>query len=267
MTSYKFYQIDAFTSSAFEGNPAGVILIDKSWPNDEILQKIAREINLSETVFVQKLSNHKYKIRFFTPTCEVPLCGHATLSAAFVLFNKLNLKANQLIFNTMDLQFQVDYNPKNKLVKLKFPLYSLQQLPNNTKISEILDLPITELYACDNNWKMAVCENEFALQNLHVNAETLTSNAYGQLIITAKSNSEKDFVYRCFVPDLGILEDPVTGSAQCALIPYWSSILNKRELISQQVSGRKNTITAQVNANNISIFGTCTTVIVGNLMF
>ncbi len=267
MTNYKFYQIDAFTNSAFEGNPAGVILIDNNWPSDDLLQKIAREINLSETAFVQILGNYKYKIRFFSPTCEVPLCGHATLSAAFVLFNELNLKTNQLIFNTMDLQLHVDYNPKNKLVKLKFPLYSLKQLTKNTEISQILDLPITELYACDNNWKMAICESEIDLQNLQVNANTLTSNGYGQLILSAKSDSQNDFIYRCFVPDLGILEDPVTGSAQCALAPYWSSIFNKKHLISQQLSGRTNTITAQVNANNISIFGTCTTVIKGDLMF
>ena len=225
-----FYQVDAFTSRVFKGNPAGICPL-KEWLPDNILQSIAAENNLSETAFFVP-DNDYYDLRWFTPVAEVDLCGHATFASAFVLFNELGFSGKVISFTSESGLLKVTRN--DNLLALDFPARPPQQCsaPQDL-LSGLVDLPQEILQAEDY---LAIYETEQQIRSLKPKMENLAKFLRG-VIVSAPGN-DCDFVSRCFFPALGIPEDPVTGSAHCVLTPYWSRRLSKRKLHAKQISAR-----------------------------
>ena len=226
---FDVYFVDAFTSNMFSGNPAAVIFSDLS---DEVLmQNIAAENNLSETAFVDLDTN---RIRWFSPTCEVNLCGHATLASAFVYFNYLSDGKSSITLNSASGQLKV--NNKKDFLELDFPKDNYSKVDMVDLVKEATGSKPIETYLGDINL-FAVYETEEIVKNITPNFDLVSALEGQGLIISSPSNSY-DFVSRYFCPKYGINEDPVTGSAHTTLIPYWSNKLNKSNLNANQISCR-----------------------------
>lgn len=225
------YQIDAFTDKQFKGNPAAVCPLTE-WITEELMQNIAAENNLSETAFFVKKDN-EYELRWFTPKTEVDLCGHATLASAFVVLNYLDKKKEKIIFNTRSGRLEV--SKKDKLLSMIFP----SREGKKTEIPEALikGLGKKPKEAYKSRDYMAVFETEEEVKNLSLNIDELVKLDGLGVIATAKGN-KVDFVSRFFAPKEGIDEDPVTGSAHCTLVPYWTKIFGKSKFTALQLSQR-----------------------------
>jgi PhzF family phenazine biosynthesis protein len=243
------YQVDAFTSSVFGGNPAAVCPLDE-WLDENLMQKIGMENNLSETAFFVK-NDEAYDIRWFTPLTEVDLCGHATLASAFVIFNFLKPHLNEITFHTKSRGNLKVFRSGEKIT-LDFP--STPPVPAIIKreISEGLGrLPMGMFKSRD---LMAVYESEEMILNLDPNFEILKKIDCHAFIVTAPGDNS-DFVSRFFAPSVGINEDPVTGSAHTMLIPYWSERLGKSDLHAIQVSKRKGELFCSNKGERVHISG------------
>ncbi|MFB3778016.1 MAG: PhzF family phenazine biosynthesis protein [Bryobacteraceae bacterium] len=225
------YQIDAFTSRLFAGNPAAVCPLEE-WLEDGVLQAIAAENNLSETAFFVKRQN-RYHLRWFTPTVEVDLCGHATLASAFVILNYLDRASEQVAFDTRSGELIVSRD--GDLLSMDFPSRPPAECPLPARLEEALGRrPLATLMSRD---LMAVFEHEEQVRALRPDMDLLTRVEAFAVIVTAPGN-DSDFVSRFFAPRGGIAEDPVTGSAHCTLVPYWSQRLGKTSLHARQASAR-----------------------------
>ncbi|WP_026302510.1 PhzF family phenazine biosynthesis protein [Psychroflexus tropicus] len=252
------YQVDAFTDQLFKGNPAGVMLLEKQFPSESLMLNLVREMNVSEVAFVLKDAN-QYKIRYFTPGGEVPLCGHATLSAAHILY-ELGIVAEDvpIVFQAPKDRLEIRYTSVG--YQMKFPQYQLDPI-STAEFSKALNIGVKAAFEVTNDWTMLVLESEDDLAHFQPDAMTLKASGLGQSIFTAVSKSDKrDIVCRCFVPNLGILEDPVTGSAHCALGVYWSKELNKSVLSSEQISERKGQLKLELKNESVNILGKAKTV-------
>jgi PhzF family phenazine biosynthesis protein len=250
MKKYPLYQIDAFAEEPFTGNPAAVVIMDE-WPEKQIMQNIAMENNLSETAFLVK-GDGIYHVRYFTPTIEVDLCGHATLASGFVLFNFYDEKNKTITFRTSKKgDLFVTHN--DDLVILDFPTdqYKSVQLPEFTL--ETFKYQPSEIYWGLNDL-MLVFENEDQIREMNPNFDIMTKIPSRGIMITAPGK-EVDFVSRFFAPQSGILEDPVTGSAHTTLIPYWSKRLGKTKMIARQLSKRGGTIYCELCGARVKIGG------------
>ncbi len=258
------YQVDAFTDKLFGGNPAAVIPL-KKWLDDDIMQKIAMENNLSETAFFvasksgSKLADVKgdldgaFDIRWFTPAVEIDLCGHATLASAYVLFNVLKYTGNKIHFNSQSGVLTV--TRENDLIWLDFPSWKPERFddyPNDLQ-QALGGAEITGVYK--NRDLLAELTNEEAVKNCNPDFSLIKRNGY-KIIITA-AGKEVDFVSRFFAPTAGVDEDPVTGSAHSQLIPFWSEKLNKNKLTAIQLSKRKGKILCEQNGNRVRMGGNC----------
>jgi len=212
------YQIDAFAKNIFEGNPAAVCPLD-SWIDEKIMQKIANENNLSESAFFVREGN-KFTIRWFTPSSEVDMCGHATLASAYVLFEILGYEGKEVIFNSKSgvLKVRKDFDK----LEMDFPIQEIKRCEVSKNILKAFKQDILECYKSMDY--ILVFENEEAIKEIKPNFELLKDIDARGVIVTAKS-SNYDFVCRFFAPKYGINEDPVTGSAFTQLIPYWNSVL------------------------------------------
>ncbi|MFD0932411.1 PhzF family phenazine biosynthesis protein [Psychroflexus salinarum] len=252
------YQVDAFTDTLFKGNPAGVMLLENEFLEEELMQNIVKEMNVSEVAFVLPRENH-FDIRFFTPKAEVPLCGHATLSAAHILYELGQVsKSDSIVFQAPKDQLEINFTDDG--YQMKFPEYRLDKIAI-TNYSKALNLQVNKAFEVTNDWTMLILESEEELANFKPDARLLQSLGLGQSIFTAESGSaERDIVCRCFVPNLGILEDPVTGSAHCALGVYWSKVLDKNELKSEQISERKGQLKLEMKNDSVYILGKAKTV-------
>ena len=219
----EIFQIDAFTSELFKGNPACVMPLD-SWLPDELLLNIAKENNVSETAFFVK--NNGFNLRWFTPEIEMDLCGHATLATAYCLKNHLDFKEDQVIFNSISgeliVKFDEDY------MQMDFPHRKpiSSELPKN--IMDSLSIKPNEVLKARDY--VLVYEDEEQIKNIEINKELFDQINLdpGGVVITARG-SESDFVSRYFVPQCSFFEDPVTGSTHCSLVPYWSGVLKKNQ--------------------------------------
>ena len=242
------YQIDAFANRVFEGNPAAICALD-DWLPDELMQSIAAENNLSETAYFIKTSNG-YHIRWFTPTHEVDLCGHATLASAYVIFNILGYEKKEIIFESKSGLLKVTQN--NDWLEMDFPSQAPVQCPVPEQIlSAFNEKPIASLKSEDY---IVVFENEESILNASPDLVTLSELDLRGIAITAKSK-EYDFVSRFFAPNYGINEDPVTGSAFSQLIPYWSRKFNKKSLSAKQVSKRGGEVKCVELGDRVKISG------------
>jgi PhzF family phenazine biosynthesis protein len=256
----KQYQVDAFATRAFEGNPAAVCPLE-SWLDDGLLQAIAEENNLSETAFFAP-SEKGFKLRWFTPVKEVDLCGHATLAAAHVIFETLGYAEQAITFETRSGDLFV--KKKRELLEMDFPACppTPRQLPEI--LAEGLGQRPLELLAADDY--IAVFDNEATIRAITPNHALLGSLDLRGVIITAPG-SDVDFVSRFFAPKFGIPEDPVTGSAHCELAPYWAIRLGKNVLSAKQVSRRGGNIACEVQADRVLLSGCAVTFMEAEIAF
>lgn len=258
MTSKIIYQVDAFTSEAFKGNPAGVCITDREQP-DEWMQNVAAEMNLSETAFLFS-DRGMLNIRFFTPKSEIDLCGHATLSSAHILFESGMAVPGQVILLSSKAGI-LSARRDGEWIALDFPSYGIKK----TEIPEIFEktsgIKPSALYRTSNGWTLAVCSGEEEVRKMSPDFSGLSNSGFGDLIVTAPSElSDYDYVLRCFAPALGIDEDPVTGSAQCVLVPYWHAKTGKKDFKVRQLSARGGVLKCALQNNRVIISGQAKTV-------
>lgn len=252
------YQIDAFASKAFEGNPAAICPLQE-WLADDILLSIAEENNLSETAYFIKNEN-TFHIRWFTPTTEVDLCGHATLAAAFVIFNELEYTQNTISFESKSGQLNVTKN--EDLLIMDFPAQSPAPCKLPDEIRQAFTIKPIEVMKSEDY--ILVFNNENEILNTKPKLELLNNIDLRGIIITAKSD-QYDFVSRFFAPKYGINEDPVTGSAYTQLVPYWANQLNKNKLHSKQLSSRGGELFCENLGKRVSIAGYCVKYLEGTI--
>jgi PhzF family phenazine biosynthesis protein len=242
------YQVDAFTSRVFAGNPAAVFPL-KKWLPDEQMQSIASEMNLANTAFFVPNQNG-YDLRWFTPTVEVPLCGHATLASACIIFHDLAPAAQSIRFETKSGALIVTRD--GDLLSLDFPSRppsEYEMVPE--LIAALGSQPEAVLNSRDF---MAVYASEDEVRTLKPNLEKIAQLDRFGVIVTAPGK-QVDFVSRFFAPAQGVPEDPVTGSAHCTLIPYWSKRLGKKKLHAQQVSTRGGELWCEDRGERVTISG------------
>ncbi|MGD0581861.1 MAG: PhzF family phenazine biosynthesis protein [Bacteroidales bacterium] len=252
------YQVDAFTSKPFKGNPAGVCILEKE-PSEEWMQNIAMEMNLPETAFVFHLNGIR-NIRFFTPEAEMKLCGHATLSASHILFETGMVKKDEpleLISRAGKLITRKD----GDWITMNFPIYTLDRIPIPGKFSEFIGVDPLEIYKAGFGWTLALLRDEEQVRTIKPDFALLRNSEFGDLIITAPSSDPAfDFCVRCFAPAVGINEDPVTGSAHCALVPFWSARTGRQSFNSHQVSKREGVLKVSLKGERVEISGQACTV-------
>jgi len=242
------YQIDAFAEKVFEGNSAAVCPLN-GWLPDEILQNIALENNLSETAYFVK-ENEKYHIRWFTPSVEVELCGHATLASAYVIFEILNDENKEITFNSKSGELKVI--KKEESIELDFPVSIIRKSQISGEIIEALGKEPVEVWKSDDY--LVIYENESDILSLSPNFDAISKLDCRGVIVTA-TGSKSDFVSRFFAPKFGINEDPVTGSAHCSLVPYWSKKLGKTILFAEQLSKRGGKLQCTLVGERVLIAG------------
>jgi len=243
----RLFTVDSFTNKPFTGNPAGVCILDYELP-DNLMAKIAREINHSETAFVLA-KNDSYEIRWFTPTIEVNLCGHATLAAAQVLYELEYCDSSDIIeFESKSGRLTAKRNGDK--IELDFPQIFVDNAESNDIIEKAFDIQPIYVGKNDNRYLIEI-ENSEKLLSIKPDFQLLKSADLGRFIITVKSNlPEYDFISRYFAPGVGVLEDPVTGTAHCYLTPYWSKKLGKTKMVGLQASERSGTIECELVDNN-----------------
>ena len=252
MARLKQYQIDAFATRVFEGNPAAVVPLD-AWLDDGVLQTIAEENNLSETAFFVPSPNG-FHLRWFTPVAEVNLCGHATLATAHVLFEILGYRQPVIIFETRSGELFVER--QGPLLVMDFPAAPPQPCATPDVLVEGLGCrPVETLAAADY---VCVFETEESIRALTPNFGKLSELDLRGVIVTAPGR-DVDFVSRFFAPKLGISEDPVTGAAHCELTPYWAARLGKNRLSARQVSKRGGEIFCEVEGDRVRLAGRAVT--------
>jgi len=247
----KLYQIDAFAKNVFEGNPAAVCPLD-SWIDEKIMQKIANENNLSESAFFVREGN-KFTIKWFTPSSEVDMCGHATLASAYVLFEILGYEGKEVIFNSKSgvLKVRKDFDK----LEMDFPIQKIKSCEVPKNILKAFKQDIVECYKSMDY--ILVFESEEVIKEIKPNFELLKDIDARGVIVTAKS-SNYDFVCRFFAPKYGINEDPVTGSAFTQLIPYWNSVLKKESFHAKQISKRGGEVFCTLDGKRVKISGYAT---------
>jgi len=246
--SIPYYQIDAFASRLFSGNPAGVCLLT-DWLPDAVLQSIAAENNLAETAFVVQRGSF-FDLRWFTPSLEMDLCGHATLAPAHVIFRHLGYRASVVRFQTRSGNLTVSRN--GELLTLDFPAHAAVPCDAPSELSAgLCASPTTTAKARDY---LAVFETEQTVRSLQPDMPALMRLDCLGIIATAPGD-DCDFVSRFFAPGAGVLEDPVTGSAHCTLIPYWAQRLGRTTLHARQISPRGGELFCEHRGTRVGIGG------------
>jgi len=245
----KYFIVNAFTTELFTGNPAAVCLLN-GWLPDSILQNIAEQNNLSETVFFVK-DKDSFHLRWFTPIMEVPLCGHATLAAAHIIFQELKQPGNEITFSSLSGDLIVTKD--NDVYTLNFPSDQIHETIYPDQLIKGISSTAIQ-WGKGKTFFLIELKNEEDVWKLNPDFTMLQQIPYAGIIVTAKGNDE-DFVLRVFAPQSGINEDPVTGSALCLLIPYWSQKLNKQHLIARQISKRGGILYGSNLGNRVLIGG------------
>lgn len=253
------YQVDAFAENVFTGNPAAVVPL-KNWLFDETMQNIAMENNLSETAFFVPAENG-FHIRWFTPTTEVNLCGHATLATAHVLFQHLNYQGKEILFQSKSGILNV--KRKNEQIVLDFPTSEVIEVKLLENIEQAFGI-LPQKGFIGREDLMYVFESQKEIENLKPDFNFLKTLEMRGIIATAPS-IEYDFVSRFFAPSEGIDEDPVTGSAHTMLVPYWAKSLGKEELVARQISKRGGILHCKHLGKRVEIGGKAVTYLVGEI--
>ncbi len=256
---YRIFQVDAFSENLFEGNPAAVVPLEK-WLPDAVMQMIAAENNLAETVFYVPKGND-FHLRWYTPTVEVDLCGHATLATAHVMYTHLGYNKPQINFDSRSgmLSVQRDGN----ILTLDFPKDDPVKIETPKAILEAITVRPLEVFE-GKNFVLVVLNSQKEIEDLNPIIEEVKKAHRHGVIFTAKGN-EVDFVSRCFFPNSGINEDPVTGSAHTILTPYWSAKLGKTKLEAKQLSKRIGHIGCELIGDRVKISGKAVTFLTGEI--
>jgi PhzF family phenazine biosynthesis protein len=265
MIKVPFYWLDVFTSKQFKGNPAAVCLMKTDY-EDKVYQSIAAELKLSETAFTEKIKDNEYKLRWFTPTMEAPLCGHATMATAHTLFTKHDVKS-PIMFHTMSGVMKVEKDKDG--IALNFPFYSLEKT-DDLKILEPLGIKDYVEVSYSNIGAFAVVLKDSSqvtgtrpdftkLRELCVKLNILG------VVVTAIGSGSVDFVFRVFAPGAGIDEDQGTGIAHCVIARYWGSKLEKSKMRTIQLSERGSEMVVEVGESGVRITGKVTELIEGQL--
>lgn len=254
-----YYQVDVFTNSVFSGNPAGVCLLDE-WIDKSILQNIAAENNLSETAFLVK-KGRQFEIKWFTPTVEVDLCGHATLASAFVIFNYIDKSRKKITFISNSGIIKVVHF--NGILAIEFP----------SRIAKTCNIPISLLKGLKKKPKevlysiqdyLVVFRSESEIRELEPDmSEFKKLDSFGIIVTSVGDNS--DFVSRFFAPNAGVDEDPATGAAHTILIPYWASRLGKTNLHAYQISKRGGELYCEDCGDKVHIAGRAVIFLIGTI--
>ena len=247
----QIFQVDAFTQKPLSGNPAAVCPLTE-WLADEMMLKIAAENNLSETAFFVK-RNDDYEIRWFTPTVEINLCGHATLASSYVIFNCLNLEEREIKFYS-PRSGNLSVEKQGDVLVLDFPKYDLKETVILKDLVEAVGKMPKQVWETQGKMAMLLYETEDDIRNLEPDMSALSKLSYDEIIVTAKGDAA-DFVSRLFAPRIGIPEDPVTGATHCSLIPYWAERLGKEKLYARQLSRRGGELFCELNGERVKIGG------------
>lgn len=257
----KIFTVDAFTDTPFTGNPAAVCIPDNEI-SDLLMQKIAFEMNLSETAFLKK-RNDGFGLRWFTPESEVELCGHATLAGAHILWQENIIpESHEAVFHTVYKGVLKAVKNGNEIT-LNFPANNPAVSDGNEILSKALNVNPVNVFVTDNHYLVELSsETELRKVNPDFNLlKTLTK--YGTILTCRSANPEFDFVSRFFAPSKGVDEDPVTGSAHCVLAPYWSDKLGRKKLNAFQASERGGKLTVEISGDRVFISGKAVTIIKG----
>ena len=244
----KQFTVDAFAKQVFGGNPAAVCLLD-GWLPDELMLKIAQENNLSETAFVMP-QGEDFGLRWFTPASEIDLCGHATLATAFVLKNCTDFGKDVLRFNTLSGKLSVQ--EQEGLLWMDFPAYELQPVAVNPELIQLLGVVPKEVYLGRD--LLCILDDERQVRDFQADTDNLLKLQGALLHITAQGH-DYDCVSRSFAPKLGVDEDPVCGSGQCHIFPYWAQKLNKTQLFAYQASARGGELYGKISGNRVLLGG------------
>lgn len=256
----KIYQVDAFASAIFHGNPAAVCPLEK-WLTEEQMQNIAMENNLAETAFFVK-EEDGYTLRWFTPQTEVDLCGHATLASAHVLFEYLGYDKEVIRFHTNSGILTV--RRKGDRLTMDFPTAELSNFEPPAVLEEALRIAPAEVYKDTDI--LYVVNNGLQLRNMDPNFRLLKQLDTRGVIVTAPGIGDVDFLSRFFAPAVGVDEDPVTGSAHTMLTPYWSKRLGKKRLIGRQISKRGGTVYCEDKGDRVELSGEACTYLEGTIL-
>jgi PhzF family phenazine biosynthesis protein len=243
------YQIDAFSGELYGGNPAAVCPLER-WLPDELMQKIAAENNLSETAFFVPQGD-AYQLRWFTPTTEVDLCGHATLASAYVIAHILKPRVHRIVFTSKSGPLAVDVD--GDLIRLDFPADPPRPVAEPAGLEQALGLKPREVLAARIKYLLALV-SEADVRGLTPDMAALARLDHKGVIVTAPGE-DCDFVSRFFAPCLGVPEDPVTGSAHCVLVPYWAARLGKSKLHARQVSARGGELFCEMRGERVWMAG------------
>ena len=257
----RIFQIDAFTIDRFSGNPAAVIPLEESL-EDELMQNIAMENNLSETVFYLANGNNEFEIRWFTPTVEVDLCGHATLACAHVIFEHYKFDKKTIYFQSKSGVLEVSKAADE--YTMIFPTDQIKQVTTPIEISKAFNIESLETYKGRDDY-MIVVESERVVAELNPDFKTLAHLGECRGVIVTAKGQEVDFVSRCFFPQSGVDEDPATGSAHTTMTPYWAKKLKKDDLTAMQLSKRKGFLKCKYLNEYISISGKARTYLIGDI--
>ncbi len=257
------YQADAFGTGIFSGNPAAIVPLE-SWIPDDIMQSIAEENNLAETAFFVR-DGEKYTLRWFTPTIEVDLCGHATLASAHILFQELGYNKEAIVFSTRSGDLIVTRYGEEKY-HLDFPADHVTKV-DDSEIIETIENGLS--LAVDSVWKgkddyLAILDNEKQIRQLEPEF-TVLSRLPSRGLIASAIGEDVDFVSRGFFPQTGVNEDPATGSAHTVLTPFWSPRLRKNKMSALQLSSRLGSFTCIYRGKRVSLIGNGYTYMKGNI--
>jgi len=244
------YQVDAFANQLFAGNPAAIVPLD-NWISDDKMQALAAENNLAETAFFVK-EGEEYYIRWFTPVDEVPLCGHATLASAHVIFNELGYEGDIIKFNCKSGELTV--SQKEGWITLNFPAMLTTEIAVKDNAILAFGTKPVAAYISEKYYLMFEFDSEETIQNMNPNFNELLNWDERAIIVTAKSE-KYDFVSRMFAPKIGVNEDPVTGSAHTRLIPFWSNKLGKSEMLAKQLSKRGGELKCKFLGDRVEMSG------------
>lgn len=255
----RIFQVDAFTDRLFAGNPAAVVVLD-GWLGDDVLQDVAAENNLSETAFLVR-EDDAYALRWFTPTDEVDLCGHATLASGFVVLGLLEGGRAGVEFRTRSGPLGV--RREDRGFAMDFPALPPEPVPSDGERGAVLEaLGVEDAAVLASKDYLVVLDSEEAVRSLHPDVAALRRLDRRGVIVTAaaeegsgEGEATPDFVSRFFAPRVGVPEDPVTGSAHCALTPYWADRLGRARLVGRQVSRRGGTVHCEDHGDRVTLAG------------
>jgi PhzF family phenazine biosynthesis protein len=256
------FQVDAFAHRRFAGNPAAVVIL-QSFPETALLQAIAAENNLAETAFLVR-EGLDYRLRWFTPTTEVPLCGHATLASAAVVMERLEPSRSSVVFHSASGPLAVERTESG--YRMNFPVRLSDPVDPPANLEAALGVAPVEVFANSFNY-MAILESAHMVRTLAPDMAAIEAMDRSGVIVTAPGDEGFDFVSRYFAPAKGIPEDPVTGGAHCMLTPYWAKRLNRAELRAFQASPRGGELVCKLVGDRVEMEGSCVFYLEGEIQF